>query len=125
MSFILNSKPQHNALLKVLNEAYMPQEISQRTIKHLVERIHTINYLYFTKDKLDVGGIGHNKPIYIIIRCKDCTIGKVLMDNGLTLNVLLKHVLDEMLVDSMYMLPNTMMCRAYDGSPKKVVGMLK
>jgi hypothetical protein len=99
--------------------------MAQRTIKHLVERIHMINYLYFTIDKLDVGGTSHNKPLYIIIRYKDCTIGKVLVDNGSTLNVLLKHMLDEMPVDSTHMLPNTMMDKAYDGSPKKVVGIVE
>jgi hypothetical protein len=95
------------------------------TIEHLVERIYMTNYLYFTEDKLDVGGTGHNKPLYITIRCKDCTIGKVLVDNGSALNVLLKHMLDEMPVDSTHMLPNTIMARVYDGSPKKVVGTVE
>jgi hypothetical protein len=95
------------------------------TIEHLVERIYMTNYLYFTEDKLDVGGTGHNKPLYITIRCKDCTIGKVLVDNGSALNVLLKHMLDKMPVDSTHMLPNTIMARVYDGSPKKVVGTVE
>jgi hypothetical protein len=56
--------------------------MAKGTMEHLVGRIHVMNYLYFTKDELDVGGTGHNKPLYITIRCKDCTISKVLMDNG-------------------------------------------
>jgi len=52
------------------------------------------------------------------VRCKDCTIDKVLVVNGLALNVLSKHVLDEMPVDSTHMLPNTMTAKAYDGSPR-------
>ena len=56
------------------------------------------------------------------MRCKDYTIIKVLVDNISTLNVLPKHVLDEMSIDSMHMLPNTMIARAYDGSPRQVVG---
>jgi hypothetical protein len=43
----------------------------------------------------------HHKPL----RCKDCIIGKVLVDNGLALYVLPKHVLDEMPVDSTHILP--------------------
>jgi len=84
-----------------------------------------MNYLYFTKDKLDTGETDHNKPLYITIRCKDCTIGKVLVENGLAINVLPKHVLNEMPIDLTHILPCTMMARACDGSLRKVVGIIK
>jgi len=96
MSLILRSKPHRNALQKVLNEAYVPQDIKQKTMEHLVRRIHAANYLYFTEDELDVEGTGHNKPLYVTVRCKDCLIGKVIIDNGSTLNVLPRHMLDKM-----------------------------
>ena len=83
----------------MLNEAYVPQDMAQSTMKHLIGRVHVTNYICLTKDELDARGTGHNKPLYIIIRCKDCTIGKVLVDNNSTLNVFLKHLLDERLVD--------------------------
>jgi len=50
------------------------------------------------------------------MRCKDCTIGKVLVDNSLTLNALPKYVLYEMLVNLTHIPPNTITARAYDGS---------
>jgi len=125
MSFILSSEPHHNTLQKVLNKAYMPQDMAQKTMKHLVRRIHATNWLYFTEDKINARGTGHNKPLYIIVRCKACIIGKVLVDNGSTLNVLPKHVLDKMLVDLTCMLPITMIASAYDGSPRQVWGPLK
>jgi len=81
--------------------------------------------MYFTEDKLDVGGTSHNKPLYITVRYRDYTIKKVLLDNGSTLNVLPKHVLDKMLVGSMYMLPSTITVRAYNGSQGKWWGSLK
>jgi hypothetical protein len=90
--------------------------MAYRTIEHLVERIHATYYMYFTEDKLDVRGMGHNKPLYIIVRYKDYTIKKVLVNNGSTLNVLPKHILDEMVVGSMHMLPSTMTVRTYNGS---------
>ena len=34
MSLILNSEPYRNALQKVLNEAYIPQDIEQKTMEH-------------------------------------------------------------------------------------------
>ena len=79
----------------------------------------------FIKDKLDVEGTRHNKPTYITIRCKNCFIGKVLIDNGLTLNVLPKHMLKEMPIDESHIKPSTLMTRAYDGSPRQIIGTLE
>ncbi|XP_034899372.1 uncharacterized protein [Populus alba] len=125
MSLILSSEPHRNALQKVLNETYIPQDIKQKTVEHLVGRIHAANYLYFTEDELDAEGTRHNKPLYVTVRCKDCLIGKVLIDNGSTLNVFPKHMLDEMPVDPSHMQPSVMMARAYDGSPRQVIGTIK
>jgi hypothetical protein len=125
MSLILSSEPHRNALQKVLNEAYVPQDIEHKTMEHLVGRIHATNYLYFTADELDAEGTGHNKPLYITVRYKDCIIGKVLVDNGSALNVLPKHILQEMPIDETHMKPSTMMARAYDGSPRLIIGTLE
>jgi hypothetical protein len=105
----------------VLNEAYVPQDITQDTMEHLVGRIQASNYLYFTEDELNPEGTGHNKPLYITVKYKDCLIDKVLMDNGSALNVLPRHMLDEMPIDATYMRPSTMTARAYDGSPRQVI----
>jgi len=67
MSLIPSSEPHRNALQKVLNEAYVPQDIEQMAMEHLVGRIHAANYLYFTEDEMDVKGTGHNKPLYVTI----------------------------------------------------------
>ena len=125
MFLILSSEPHRNALQKVLNEAYVPQDIEQRTMEHLVGRIHASNYLYFTEDELDAEGTCHNKPLYITVRCKDCLIGKVLIDNGSALNVLPRHMLNEMPVDPSHMQPSVIMARAYDGSPRQVLGPIE
>ena len=125
ISLILSFEPHRNTLQRVLNEAYMPQDMAQMTMDHLVGRIHPINYLYFTKVELNARGLSYNKPLYITVRYRDYTIKKVLLDNGSTLNVLPKHVLDEMLVDSMHILPSTMTVRAYNGSQGKWWGSLK
>jgi hypothetical protein len=91
----------------------------------LVGRIHASNYIYFTADELDAEGTRHNKPLYITIKCKHYLIGKVLLDKGSPLNVLSKHMLNEMAVDESHMKPSTMMARAYVGSPRQIIGILK
>ncbi|XP_073267151.1 uncharacterized protein [Populus alba] len=125
MSLILSSEPHRSALQKVLNEAYIPQDIEQKTMEHLVGRIHDANYLYFTEDELDAEGTGHNKPLYVTVRCKDYLIGKVLIDNSSALNVLPRHMLDDMPVDPSYMQPSVMTARAYDGLPRQVIGSIE
>jgi hypothetical protein len=39
----LSFEPHHNALQKVMNEAYVPQDMTQQTMEHLVRRIQAIN----------------------------------------------------------------------------------
>jgi hypothetical protein len=39
--------------------------------------------------------------------------------------VLLRHILKEMLIDKSHMKPSTMMEKAYDGSPRKIVETLE
>jgi hypothetical protein len=82
----------------------VPQDIAQNNMEHLVGRSHETNYLYFIEDELDARGTSHNKPLYITLRFKGCNINKVFMDSDSNLNALLKHLLDEMPVDSMYLL---------------------
>jgi hypothetical protein len=64
---ILSSKQHWKALQKVLYEAYMPQDINQKTMEHLVGKIQASNYMYFTKDELDLDGTQHNKQLYITV----------------------------------------------------------
>ena len=94
-------------------------------MEHLVGRIHASNYLYLTEDELDAEGIGHNKPLYITVLCKDCLIGKVIIDNGSAFNELPRHMLNEMLVDPSHMQPSVMTARAYDGSPRQLLGSIE
>jgi hypothetical protein len=72
--------------------------------------------LYFLSDELDPKGTIHNKLLYIIVKCKDYVIAKMLINNGLALNILPRHILDCLPVDALYMRLSIMMARAYDGS---------
>jgi hypothetical protein len=103
----------------------MSQDINQEIIEHLVGRIHASNYLYFTEDDLDPDGTRHNNPLYITMRCRDVLNGKVLVDNGYVLNVLPRHMFKEILVDESHIIPSTIMARAYDGSPRQIIGTLE
>ena len=80
----------------------MSLRILHDSIKHLVGKIQSINYLFFIEDELDYEGTNHNKLLYITMKCKDCVIAKVLIDNGSTLNMVPRHMLDNMHMDASY-----------------------
>jgi len=125
ISLILSFELHQDALQKVLNKDYIPQDIDQKTMEHLVGRIYATNYLYFTKHKLDAERTRHKKPLYITIKCKDCLIGKVFIDNGSAFNVIPKHMMKEMLVDESHIKPSTMTTSAYDGSLRQIIVTLE
>ena len=54
-----------------------------------------------------------------------CLDGKVLIDNGSALNVLPRHMLQEMPINASHMKPSTMMARAFDRSPRPIVRTLE
>ena len=96
----------------------MPQDINQETIEHLIRKIQASNYMYFTKDEIKYDDIRCSKPLYIIVRCKNILICKILIDNGSILNVLPRHILSEITVDESHMRPSTMMAMTYNGLPR-------
>lgn len=77
------------------------------------------------KDKLSVEGNRYNKPLYITIKCKDGLIGKMFIDNGKALNMLLRYMVVEIHINASHIKPYTMMEKAYDGSPRHIVETLK
>jgi len=125
LSLILSFEPHRKVVQKVLNEAYMSQDINQEAMKYLVGRIQALNYIYFTKDEMGPDGTRHNKPLYITVQYKDILIRKVPINNGFALNVLSRHILKEMFVNESHMKPSTMMARAYDGLSRQIVGTLE
>ena len=65
---VLSSEMHRNALQKVLNKVYVPQDITHDSIEYLVRKIQATNYLYFIDDEFDPEKIGHNKPQYITVK---------------------------------------------------------
>ncbi|XWS21947.1 hypothetical protein CRYUN_Cryun30bG0100500 [Craigia yunnanensis] len=71
LSLLLSSESQKTALLKVLNEAYVPYDISVVKIDQLMGNIATNNHINFTDDEILLKERGSNKALYIIIKHKN------------------------------------------------------
>ena len=58
----------------------------------------TENYLTFTDDEILSKGMGHNNVLHISMKCKDHIIVSVFVDNGSSLNVMLRLTLSKLLI---------------------------
>ena len=70
----------------------------------------------FSDDELPPQENDHTLAMHIIVKCEDMIVAKVLIDNGLALNVNLMATLEYLKVDLSLIRPGTMIIRAFDGT---------
>ena len=74
------------------------------------------NYISFSDDEIPPNGYGSTKALDITTKVKDCTLSKVLIDNGSSLNVMPLSTLMRLLEDRSYMRHTKIVVRAFDGT---------
>ncbi|XP_071924808.1 uncharacterized protein [Coffea arabica] len=87
LNLLLTSELHREALLKVLTEAQVPTNIPVDKFTHVVEHVLASNQISFSDEDLTSDGIGHNKALYISVRCNGKLLPRVLIDNGSALNI--------------------------------------
>ena len=125
LSLMLNFEPYREAMLKVLKQAYVPHNTSIDKIDRLVGNIMMDNYISFSDDEIPANRHESTKALHITTKVKDCTLPKVLIDNGLSLNVMPLSTLMRLLVDRSYMRHTRTMVRAFDGTRREVIGEIE
>ena len=89
-----------------------------------IDRVGNImmdNYISFSDDEIPPNGRGSTKALHITTKVKDCTLPKVLIDNGSSLNVMPLSTLMRLPVDRPYMKHTKTMVRAFDGIRREVI----
>ncbi|XP_016740316.2 uncharacterized protein [Gossypium hirsutum] len=124
LALLLNSEGHRNALLKVLNETYVADDISVNKLDRLVCNISADNFISFSDNEIPPGGMGSTRALHITARCKGCILPGVLVDNGSALNVLPLSTLNRLPVDSSHMKSCQNVVRAFDGTERKVMGRI-
>uniref|UniRef100_A0A2N9F0B5 G-patch domain-containing protein n=1 Tax=Fagus sylvatica TaxID=28930 RepID=A0A2N9F0B5_FAGSY len=76
LSLLLASESHRKALLKVLNEAYVPEDITGPSFENMVTSILVTNQLTFSVDELPPEGRGHIKALYISVKTNDRIVSK-------------------------------------------------
>lgn len=122
LSLLLYSEAHAKALVKFLKSVHVPQEISADQFEHRIANLTTDNGLGFFDADLTPAGRNHNKALHISIECVGTTLFHVLVDNGSSLNVLLKVVLEKLNHEGFVLKPSNAVVHAYDGSKSVVHG---
>ena len=125
LSLLQNSKSHHNALLKVLSEAYVAQNISIDGVDQLIGNITASTCISFTDEEIPLEGRGSIKALHITIKCKSYIMPRALIDNGSFLYVIPMSTLLRLSVDLSYMKKSQMVVRAFDGTRREVLGIIE
>ena len=125
LALMLHLEPHREAILKVLKQTYVPHNAPIDKIDHFVGNIIMDNYISFNDDEIPPNGHGRTKALHITIKVKDCTLSKVLIDNGSSLNVMPLSTLTRLPVDRSYMKHTKTMVRAFDGTKREVTGEIE
>ncbi|XP_039058481.1 uncharacterized protein LOC120202064 [Hibiscus syriacus] len=124
LALLLSSEAHRNALMKVLNQTFVPKDVPVEKIDRLVANIQAENFISFSDDEIPSGMMGNPKALHITIRCKGQVLSRVLIDNGSALNVMPLVTLKKLPVDSTYMRNCQSIVRAFDGIKKEVLGKI-
>lgn len=112
----MNSKVHREALQKVLEQAYVEQDVMVDQFDHIVVNITSFNNLSFCVKELPEEGKNHNLALHISINCKENTLSNALVDIGLSLNVLRKSTSARLSYQDALMRYSGVVVKAFDGS---------
>src|SRR3954464_12998735 len=125
LSLLKYSEAHAKALMKFLQAAHVPQEIPIDQFENCVASLTVPNGLGFSDVDLTPAGRNHNKALHISIECNGTTLSHVLIDNGSSLNVLPKVILEKLDFKGVVLQPSDVVVRAFDGSTRTVYGEVK
>ncbi|KAK5834914.1 hypothetical protein PVK06_010594 [Gossypium arboreum] len=125
LSLLLNSELHRNTLLKVLNQAYVANNVSVEKLARWMNNLNADNFISFSDDEISPNGRGSVKALHITTRCKGYIIPNVLIDNGSALNIMPLATLSRMPMDFSNLKPCHSTVRAFNGTRREVMGKIE
>ncbi|XP_027169433.1 uncharacterized protein LOC113769160 [Coffea eugenioides] len=122
LNLLLTSELHREALLKILNEAQVPKDIPVDKFSNIVGNVLAANHITFSDDDLTAEGIGHNRALYISVRCNGKLLPRVLVDNGSALNICPWNTLTKLGFLDIKLRPSATVIRGFDGSRRESMG---
>lgn len=84
---MFHSDEHHNAILKILNEDYVPGEIMTNKLEKIIGKNFEINKISFFNDEFPVEGTWHNRGLYITVKYEYFYITLVIIDGVFGSNI--------------------------------------
>ncbi|XP_050877822.1 uncharacterized protein LOC127081624 [Lathyrus oleraceus] len=125
LSLLMCSPAHRNALLKVLTQAHVTQDIMVGQFDGVVTNITACNILSFNGGEFPKEGQNQNRALHVSVKCQKDTLARVLVDTGSSLNVLPKRPLAKLAFQGSEMRPSALIVKTFDGSRRTVVGQVK
>ncbi|GAU50278.1 hypothetical protein TSUD_409140 [Trifolium subterraneum] len=122
LSLLMNSDAHREALMKVLDQAYVDHDVTLGQFGSIVGNVTACNNLSFSDEELPERGRDHNLALHISVICKSDSLSNVLVDTGSSLNVMSKITLDKLAYRGAPLRLNALIVKAFDGSRKSVIG---
>ncbi|XP_027155757.1 uncharacterized protein LOC113756189 [Coffea eugenioides] len=111
-----------DALLEVLTKAQILKDISVDNFSHIVGNVLTSKQITFSDEELPAEGTGHNKALYVAVRCNGKMLSKVLIDNGSALNICPWSTLVKLGLHDVKLRPSEAVVRGFDGAQRESIG---
>ncbi|XP_038713488.1 uncharacterized protein LOC120007365 [Tripterygium wilfordii] len=70
LELIMSSEPHRKVLLRMLNQAYVPEKIPTESFDGIVGNVLATHLLSFTEEEIPDEGMGHNKALHISAMCR-------------------------------------------------------
>ncbi|GAU10263.1 hypothetical protein TSUD_420330, partial [Trifolium subterraneum] len=118
LSLLMNSDAHRDALMKVLDQAYVDHDVTLGQFGSIVGNVTACNNLSFGDEELPERGRGHNLALHISVSCKFDSLSNVLVDTGSSLNVMSKITFDKLAYHGAPLRPSALIVKAFDGSIK-------
>ncbi|XP_070029962.1 uncharacterized protein [Nicotiana sylvestris] len=122
LSLLIHSDEHHWALMKILNEAYVPDKNLVNHLEKIANKIFEVNRVTFSDDEFPVEGTEHNRALYVTVKCEDSVVTQVLVNNGSSANICLLSTLNKLKVEDERIHKNSICVRGFDSGGKDSVG---
>src|SRR4051812_32372227 len=122
LSLLLNSEAHREALMRVLDQAFVDHDVTVDHFDGIIANITACNNLSFCDEELPEEGRNHNLALHISMNCQSDSLSNMLVDTGSSLNVMPKTTLARLSYQGMPMKFSGVVVKAFDGSRKYVIG---
>ncbi|XP_009627931.2 uncharacterized protein [Nicotiana tomentosiformis] len=121
LSLLIYSDDHCKALMKILNEAPVPNKITVNYLEKIANKIFEANRTTFSDDELPMEGTEHNRALYLTVKYEESVVSRVLVDNGSSANICPLSTLQKLKISTERIHMNSVCVRGFDGEGKDSV----